>query len=99
MFRRSFTAAFMSETGGATASTTSTLVLLAAAAVACVITSAAATPFEVLRVRSMGLVEAKPWKDVFVDYVVSARSRLIVSCRRISHRYIILQFNLCLCIE
>lgn len=62
----------MSETPGANASTTSTLVLLAAAAVACVITSAAATPFEVLRVRSMGLVEAKPWKDVFFDYVVSS---------------------------
>ena len=70
LFRRSFTATFMPETGGAS-STTSTLVLLAAAAVACVITSAAATPFEVLRVRSMGLVEAKPWKEVFFDYVVS----------------------------
>jgi len=71
LFRRSFTATFMPETTGGTSSTTSTLVLLAAAALACVITSAAATPFEVLRVRSMGLVEAKPWKDVFVDYVVS----------------------------
>ena len=71
LFRRSFSAAFFSETGGEAASTSSTLVLLAAAAVACVITSAAATPFEVLRVRSMGLVEAKPWKDVFVDFVVS----------------------------
>lgn len=70
LFRRSFTAEFMSETTSGSDSTTSTLVLLAAAAVACVITSAAATPFEVLRVRSMGLVEAKPWKEVFVDYVV-----------------------------
>jgi hypothetical protein len=69
LFRRSFTEAFFGESGGS--DTGSELVLLAAAAVACIITSAAAAPFEVLRVRSMGLVEAKPWKDVLVDFLVS----------------------------
>ncbi len=78
LFRRSFTAEFMPETTSGSDSTTSTLVLLAAAAVACIITSAAATPFEVLRVRSMGLVEAKPWKEVFVDYVVRSLLHLLL---------------------
>ena len=62
LFRRSFTLAFFPEEGGG--QTNVEIVLLAAAALACVVTSAAATPFEVLRVKSMGLVEQKGWTAV-----------------------------------
>jgi len=45
--------------------------LLIAAALASIITSAAATPFEMLRVRSMAYVEPKPWKSVLAAFLVS----------------------------
>ena len=44
--------------------------MLAAASVACVVTSAAAAPFEVLRVKSMGLVESSGWKEVLRQFIV-----------------------------
>eukprot|EP00980_Cylindrotheca_fusiformis_P004831 scaffold1034_cov127-Cylindrotheca_fusiformis.AAC.12 len=65
LFRRSFTMAFFADDSG----TSSELVLLLAAATATIITSAAASPFELLRVRSMGLVEAKPWTEVLGDFL------------------------------
>jgi hypothetical protein len=43
--------------------------ILLAAAVATVVTAAAASPFEVLRVRSMGLIEKQPWTVVLQDYL------------------------------
>jgi hypothetical protein len=66
LFRRSFTVALFTESGGDVGSE---LILLLAATVATVITSAAATPFEVLRVRSMGLVESKKWTEVLKDFL------------------------------
>jgi hypothetical protein len=66
LFRRSFSELFFTDGGGELGST---LVLLLAAAVATIITSAAAAPFELLRVRSMGLVESKKWTDVLGDFI------------------------------
>jgi hypothetical protein len=67
LFRRSFTAAFVSDSSN---SSESELVLLIAASLATVLTALAASPFEVLRVRSMGLVTLKPWTDVLKDFLV-----------------------------
>lgn len=66
LFRRSFSAIFFDEDAGG-----SELVLLAAAGFATLLTCAAGAPFEILRVRSMSIVEAKGVKDVFFDLVVS----------------------------
>jgi hypothetical protein len=77
LFRRSFTAVFFNEDSG---DGLAEIVLLAAAALATVVTAAAASPFEVLRVRSMGLVEAKPWKDVLEDFLVSSFCCHSVTC-------------------
>ncbi|KAI2502354.1 hypothetical protein MHU86_12086 [Fragilaria crotonensis] len=67
LFRRSFTTAiFADDVGG---ENNVEIVLLAAAALACVVTSAAATPFEVLRVKSMGLVEPKGWLEVLDKFL------------------------------
>mmetsp|Transcript_19585 Transcript_19585/g.40292 ORF Transcript_19585/g.40292 Transcript_19585/m.40292 type:complete len:518 (-) Transcript_19585:1565-3118(-) len=67
LFRRSFTEVFFME--GNDGGFGGQLVLLAAAAVATVITCAAAAPFELMRVRSMGLVEAQKWTTVTKDYI------------------------------
>jgi Mitochondrial carrier protein len=67
LFRRSFTTTFVSDSSN---SSESELVLLLAASLATVLTALAASPFEVLRVRSMGLVQAKPWTDVLTDFLV-----------------------------
>ena len=66
LFRRSFTIVFFDE--GSTG-TNSELVLLLAATFATIITSFFAAPFELLRVRSMGLLEAKEWTDVMADFL------------------------------
>jgi hypothetical protein len=66
LFRRSFTMAFSSE---GSEQLSAGLVLLLAATVATIITSAFAAPFELLRVRSMGLVESKEWTDVLGDFI------------------------------
>ena len=60
LFRRSFTEVFFmaGDSGGLGGR----LVLLAAATVATIITCAVAAPFELMRVRSMGLVEPQKWK-------------------------------------
>jgi hypothetical protein len=67
LFRRSFTMAFfMGEEGG---QLKTEVVLLLAATLATILTSAVAAPLELLRVRSMGLVESKPWTDVLADFL------------------------------
>jgi len=68
LFRRSFTEAFFNQGGGGGGSST-TLITLFAAAVATIITCAVAAPFELLRVRSMGLVEPQKWNDVMKDFL------------------------------
>ncbi|KAL3934982.1 MAG: hypothetical protein SGBAC_009411 [Bacillariaceae sp.] len=65
LFRRSFTLTFFTDGGDSN----SELILLLAAATATVLTSAAAAPFELLRVRSMGLVESKPWTEVLKEFL------------------------------
>jgi Mitochondrial carrier protein len=67
LFRRSFTTTFVSDSSN---SSESELVLLLAASLATVLTALAASPFEVLRVRSMGLVTPKPWTNVLRDFLV-----------------------------
>jgi hypothetical protein len=79
LFRRFFTSVFFSSNDdviGLTAAPPATSALgteatiLLAAAVGTVVTAAAASPFEVLRVRSMGLIEKQPWTVVLQDYLV-----------------------------
>ena len=69
LFRRSVSARFL-EDGGESA-LTNEFALLAAASLATTLTSAAASPFEVLRVKSMGLIEDKKWTEVLQDFIVS----------------------------
>lgn len=70
LFRRSFTGIFFSRTGSGSG-TGAEVVLLLAASLATVLTALAASPFEVLRVRSMGLVESKKWTAVLEEFLVS----------------------------
>jgi Mitochondrial carrier protein len=71
LFRRWFTIFFIPDNVGVKSSTSeSELVLLFAASVATVLTALAASPFEVLRVRSMGLVKPKKWTEVLEDFLV-----------------------------
>jgi Mitochondrial carrier protein len=79
LFRRSFTEIFRTESAGGSATGTE-LVLLLAASLATVITALAASPFEVLRVRSMGLVESKKWTTVLEDFLVSSVNGLSLVC-------------------
>mmetsp|Transcript_30580 Transcript_30580/g.89350 ORF Transcript_30580/g.89350 Transcript_30580/m.89350 type:complete len:1165 (+) Transcript_30580:324-3818(+) len=72
LFRRFFTNAIFEEGPGG--GTGEELVLLGAAAVACVITSFAATPFEMIRVQSMGKVKAQGWTEVLADFLAEKRS-------------------------
>lgn len=67
LFRRSFASIFFEEGGGAGGN--SELILLLAATVATIITSFFAAPFELLRVRSMGLVEETKWVKVLQDFL------------------------------
>ncbi len=71
LFRRFFTSLYFVDDGGSKG--TEEITLLVAAAIACILTSAAAAPFELLRVRSMAYVDAKPVNTVFSDFLVSAR--------------------------
>ena len=66
LFRRSFTLNVFTTDGG---DINSEVILLLAATAATIVTSAAASPFELLRVRSMGLVESKKWTEVLGDFV------------------------------
>lgn len=77
LFRRFFTNLYFTDDGGSKG--TEEITLLVAAAIACVLTSAAAAPFELLRVRSMAYVDAKPVKAVFSDFLVSAQNH-VLSC-------------------
>lgn len=69
LFRRSFTEAFFVGGDGGGGSNGAELVLLLAATVATIITCAAAAPFELLRVRSMGIVESQEWTKVMKDFL------------------------------
>jgi len=73
LFRRFFTSSFFDDTSGGNSNFGSELILLAAAALATVITSAAATPFETIRVRSMGIIESKGWKTVLGEFLAEKR--------------------------
>ena len=72
LFRRSFTQAFFQEGGGGA---NSEIVLLLAATLATIITSFAASPFELLRVRSMGVLETTSWTQILADFVAENRSK------------------------
>lgn len=65
LFRRSFTMNFFAEGGDFNAE----LILLLAATAATIVTSAVASPFELLRVRSMGLVDPKPLTEVLKEFL------------------------------
>ena len=66
LFRRSFAQVFFSGSEDG-----SEIILLLAAALATVVTASVATPFEVLRVRSMGTVKPMKWTSVLQDFLVS----------------------------
>lgn len=68
LFRRSFTAFFIAGSGTDEIGL-DVVALLAAASLATVVTAAAAAPFEVLRVRSMGLIESVGWTKVLEDFI------------------------------
>jgi hypothetical protein len=68
LFRRSFSEIFFVGGDGGVGFR-SQLVLLLAASLATIITCAVAAPFELLRVRSMGLVESQKWIDVMKDFL------------------------------
>jgi hypothetical protein len=68
LFRRSFTMAFFTE-GSSDQLSAGLILLLSSATVPTIITSAVAAPFELLRVRSMGLVESKEWTDMLGDFI------------------------------
>jgi len=73
LFRRFFTKEFFdAESSGQTGEE---LILIAAAALATIVTAAAAAPFEVLRVKSMGLVTAKGWREV-LDLFIEEKKKL-----------------------
>ena len=67
LFRRSLTEVVFQQNGGGELGTT--LVLLMAATLATLITCAAASPFELLRVRSMGLIESQKWTMVMKNFL------------------------------
>jgi len=67
LFRRYFTEYFFTGDGGGSGG--NEIVLLLAATVATIITCAAAAPFELLRVRSMGIVESQAWVQVMKDFL------------------------------
>jgi hypothetical protein len=73
LFRRSFTLTFFQDGGGS--GSNSEVVLLLAATVATLITSLAASPFELLRVRSMGLLTATSWTQVLANSVAENRAK------------------------
>ena len=87
-YRRSFTMAFFSPDSGAPNQFKTELVLLLAATVATILTSAAAAPFELLRVRSMGLVEPKEWTQVMKDFLKekNSKSQLSLEVEEIASR-------------
>lgn len=75
LFRRSFTMVFFDESTGGMKSSKEELIVLAAAALATTITSLVAAPFEILRVRSMGYVEAQPVLPVLSDFLNEKRKK------------------------
>lgn len=77
LFRRSFSEIFFSEGSGQG----NEIAVLLAASLATVITAAAASPFEVLRVRSMAMLEEKKWTEVLREFLVSRiEARRVNTC-------------------
>ncbi|KAL7494571.1 hypothetical protein ACHAWT_003329 [Skeletonema menzelii] len=74
LFRRAFSAVFFDEAAAA-ANSPNEFVLLAAAGVATVLTCAAASPFELLRVRSMAQVENEGVDKIFNGFVDQNRQK------------------------
>eukprot|EP00977_Amphora_coffeiformis_P006272 scaffold1351_cov176-Amphora_coffeaeformis.AAC.6 len=66
LFRRSFSSYFFSEGSDQY----NEITVLMAATLATVLTAAAASPFEVLRVRSMAMLEEKPWTEVLREFMI-----------------------------
>eukprot|EP00979_Chaetoceros_neogracilis_P012187 scaffold3156_cov268-Chaetoceros_neogracile.AAC.18 len=81
LFRRSFTETFFGDSRAASGAG-GEIVLLVAAALACVLTSLAAAPFEILRVRSMGYVEALPVSSILSDFLVEKRKERTKKARK-----------------
>jgi hypothetical protein len=65
LFKRSFASFVVDDSGPE-----SEVALFLAAASACIVMCAAATPFEVLRVRSMGAIQPKGWITVLAEFMV-----------------------------
>mmetsp|Transcript_24132 Transcript_24132/g.47964 ORF Transcript_24132/g.47964 Transcript_24132/m.47964 type:complete len:1128 (-) Transcript_24132:52-3435(-) len=74
LFRRAFSAVFFDEAAAA-ANSPNEFVLLTAAGVATVLTCAAASPFELLRVRSMAQIENEGVKEIFDGFVDQNRQK------------------------
>ena len=74
LFRRSFSAVFFDESS---ASGPSEVLLLVAAGFATLLTCLAGSPFEILRVRSMSMVESEPVATVFNSFIVSVTDACI----------------------
>jgi len=72
LFRRSFSAVFFDESS---ASGPSEILLLVAAGFATLLTCLAGSPFEILRVRSMSMVESEPIATVFNSFIEENRAR------------------------
>eukprot|EP00594_Rhizosolenia_setigera_P002136 CAMPEP_0178947006 /NCGR_PEP_ID=MMETSP0789-20121207/4599_1 /TAXON_ID=3005 /ORGANISM="Rhizosolenia setigera, Strain CCMP 1694" /LENGTH=1005 /DNA_ID=CAMNT_0020627057 /DNA_START=427 /DNA_END=3444 /DNA_ORIENTATION=+ len=77
LFRRSFTMVFFDTNGavgvgggGSSSGTNEEIVLLLAATVATIVTAFAVTPFEMIRVKSMGIVGEPKFQDVFKEFIV-----------------------------
>jgi hypothetical protein len=71
LFRRSISSFFVVDSGDQV----NEVAVLLAAALATVLTAAAASPFEVLRVRSMALLDEKSWTEVLKEFLVSLPRR------------------------
>lgn len=84
LFRRSFTVTFFEKGDGE-----SELILLSAAAVATIVTSFAAAPFEMMRVRSMGLVEPKSFNGVLSDFLVRFKCSCVLNLLHKTHGFFI----------
>lgn len=74
LFRRAFSAVFFDEAAAA-ANSPNEFVLLTAAGVATVLTCAAASPFELLRVRSMAQIENEGVDKIFNGFVDQNRQK------------------------
>ena len=77
LFRRAFSSIFFDEASNA-ANSPNEFVLLAAAGVATLLTCAAASPFELLRVRSMAQIENESVTEIFNGFVNQNRQKRVI---------------------